>query len=81
MSEAKRTLEDRRQLVEYIERMSLELSRLANEAELSVLSYLLDMAAEEAASIRSGPPPMPARPRSAEPGRTPRTRGRLDVSR
>ncbi|BBE71487.1 hypothetical protein OHA_1_01062 [Pleomorphomonas sp. SM30] len=37
---------------EYIERMTQELSRLAAGANLPMLAYLLEMAAEEAAALR-----------------------------
>lgn len=38
---------------EFIERMSQELSRMANGAGLSMLAFILDMASEEAALIRN----------------------------
>ena len=38
---------------EYIERMTQELSRLASAANMTLLAFILDMATEEAASVRN----------------------------
>jgi hypothetical protein len=38
---------------EYIERMTQELSRLASAGNLTLLAFILDMATEEAASVRN----------------------------
>lgn len=45
-----------REKVEYIERMSHELGRLAGGAGFPFLAFLLEMAAEEAALMRSDNP-------------------------
>lgn len=42
----------RRERAEYIERMSLELGRMATAAGLPLLAFLLDMAAQEAAESK-----------------------------
>ena len=60
----------RRERIEYIERMAVELGRMATSAGLPVLAYILGMAAEEAAlsktadALRAAP--------ADEPGRHPR---------
>lgn len=43
-----------REKAEYIERMASELGRIASTVGLPMLSYLLEMAAEEAALIQAG---------------------------
>lgn len=60
-----------RQQMEYIERMAIELCRMAAALHAPVLAYLLEMAAEEAAIQRSSSPvaAVPAPPRG---GRIPR---------
>lgn len=44
--------ESQLQRAEYIERMSRELSRIASASHLHLVSYLLDMATEEATLLR-----------------------------
>jgi hypothetical protein len=60
-----------KQCAEYIARMATEMSRLAQAANLPVLSYLLDMASEEAALVQ-GIEPVVGRPRQSGEGRRPR---------
>ncbi|HUG63510.1 MAG TPA: hypothetical protein VMP03_16810 [Methylomirabilota bacterium] len=60
--------------LDFIERMALELGRLATGADLPVLAYLLDMVAEEAALTRRIAPVV-AIPSGPNGQRIPRTRG------
>lgn len=53
--------------VEYIERMTRELSRLATASELPFLAYILDMATEEASRSRTRPGFDRPTPRMTEP--------------
>lgn len=50
--------ESQRDRLEYLERMSLELSRMADGGGYKFLSYLLEMAREEAESLRAGSEPV-----------------------
>jgi hypothetical protein len=61
----------RREQAQYIERMVRELSRLSAISNLTLLTYLLDMAAEEAA-IAAVAQPMLVAPRAAGNGQQPR---------
>lgn len=63
-----------RERVEYIARMSQELSRMADGAGLKVLAYLLEMAREEAASAGAVQTRVEAVPRQPDGDMTPRTR-------
>lgn len=62
----------KRERIEYIERMSEELSRMASDSRLPMLAYLLNMAAQEAAQSKA-PEKLRLAP-SDEPGRMPRAR-------
>ncbi|WP_181705640.1 hypothetical protein [Chthonobacter rhizosphaerae] len=53
-----------RERVEYIERMSQELSRMADGAGLKVLAYLLEMAREEAAAAIGDRPALQVVPKA-----------------
>lgn len=61
----------KRDRAEYIERMTLELGRMATVAGLPVLAFILDMAAQEAALAKQSNK-LALKPTN-EPGRRPRT--------
>lgn len=62
-----------RERVEYIARMSQELSRMADGAGFKVLAYLLEMAREEAATAGTTAARVSAVPRRPNDDMTPRT--------
>jgi hypothetical protein len=64
--------DNRQSAAAYIERMAVELSRMAASANLTMLVYLLEMVSEEAADAQSRRL-LPTRPAPPDGTRVPRT--------